>query len=367
MEMILFPYGFFFERKEKIMAITKSIYGKTPNGEEVYSYTLDNGNGVSAEILTYGGIVKNLYVADKNDVKTDVVLGRDTLEDYLKNDGYIGAAIGRHANRIARGEFELNGKTYHVGINEGKNSLHGGVIGYDSRVWTAAEGGEENAPSLILTLTSPDGEEGFPGNVEITMTYTITSDNALKINYKAVSDSDTVLNLTNHSYFNLAGHDSGNMTNQILQINSGFFTPNDDECMPTGEVLSVEGTPFDFRTAKPIGQDINADFAQIQMFGGYDHNFAIEGRGFRLAATAECVENGIKMEVRTDKPAMQLYTSNGLPEGTYKNGATYKPHDAFCLETQYFPNAMAHSHYPSPILRKGDVYDFTTEYKFIVK
>lgn len=349
------------------MAITKTLYGKTPAGEEVYAYTLDNQKGVSAQILTYGGIIKNLYVTDRNGVKTDVVLGRDTLEDYLKNDGYIGAAIGRHANRIARGKFELNGKTYNVGVNEGKNSLHGGTIGYDSRVWNAAEAGTENAPSLVLSLTSPDGEEGFPGTVEITMTYTVTEDNALKINYRAVSDKDTVVNLTNHSYFNLAGHSSGEMTKQILQINSGFYTPNDDECMPTGEVLSVAGTPFDFRVPKPIGQDISADFDQIEKVGGYDHNFAIEGRGFRLAAAAECIENGIAMEVWTDKPAMQLYTSNALPEGIYKDGAKYKPHDAFCLETQYFPNAMAHSHYPSPILRKGDTYDFTTEYKFIVK
>lgn len=349
------------------MAITKELYGTISNGEEVYAYTLDNKKGLSAEILTYGGIIKNLYVTDKNGVKTDVVLGRDTLEDYLKNDGYIGAAIGRHANRIARGEFELNGTKYNVGINEGKNSLHGGVKGYDSRVWNASEAGTEDAPSLVLTLTSPDGEEGFPGTVEITMTYTITADNALKINYKAVSDKDTVINLTNHSYFNLAGHNSGEMTKQILQINSGFYTPNDDECMPTGEVLSVAGTPFDFRVPKPIGQDIDADFKQVEMVGGFDHNFAIEGRGYRLAAVAECIENGIVMEVRTDKPAMQLYTSNALPEGTYKDGAQYKPHDAFCLETQYFPNAMAHSHYPSPILKKGDTYDFTTEYKFVVK
>lgn len=350
------------------MSITKSLYGTLSSGEAVYEYTLDNKKGISAQILTYGGIIKNLYVTDRNGVKTDVVLGRDTIEDYLKNDGFLGAAIGRHANRIAGGEFELNGKTYHVGVNEGRNSLHGGNIGYDKRVWAAEESGTESEPSLVLKLTSKDGEEGFPGTVEITMTYTITADNALNINYKAVSDKDTVLNLTNHSYFNLAGHDSGNIYNQILQINSGFYTPNDDECMPTGEVLSASGTPFDFRTPKPIGRDIKADFEQIKKFGGYDHNFAIEGRGFRLAAVAGCEENGITMEVRTDKPAMQLYTSNGLSEGDmYKNGAHYGVHQAFCLETQYFPNAMAHSHYPSPILRKGETYDFTTEYKFIVK
>ncbi len=349
------------------MSVTKSLFGTLKTGEEVYIYTLDNQNGVCAQILNYGGIIRNLYVTDKNGVKTDVVLGRDSLEDYLHNDGYLGALIGRHANRIAKGEFTLNGETYHVGVNEGKNSLHGGHIGFDKRVWTAQEAGTDAEPSLILTLTSPDGEEGFPGTVNVTVTYTVTADNALKINYRAVSDADTVFNMTNHSYFNLAGHDSGVIDNQTLQINSGFYTPNDDECMPTGEVLSVAGTPFDFRAPKPIGQDINADFDQVRAVGGFDHNFAIEGRGYRLAAVAECMENGIKMEVRTNKPAMQLYTSNGLKEGTYKDGAHYGAHQAFCLETQYFPNAMAHSHYPSPILRKGEEYNFTTEYKFIVK
>ena len=241
------------------MAITKTVYGTLPSGEEVMMYTLDNGNGLSAEITNFGGIVKSLYVTDKNGVKTDVVLGRDTLEDYLKNDGYLGALIGRHGNRIAKGEFELNGETYHVGINEGNNSLHGGKIGFDQKVWSAVENdGEE--PSLALSLVSADGEEGFPGKVEVTVTYTLTKENALKINYKATTDKDTLLNMTNHSYFNLAGHDSGTIDNQVLQINSGFYTPNDDECMPTGEVLSVTGTPFDFRVPKPIGQDIAADF-----------------------------------------------------------------------------------------------------------
>lgn len=349
------------------MSVAKSLFGTLKNGEEIYIYTLDNRNGVRARILNYGGIVRNLYVADKDGVETDVVLGRGTLEDYLKNDGYLGALIGRHANRIAKGEFELNGKTYRVGANEGKNSLHGGISGFDKRVWTAKEAGSDDEPSLVLSLVSPDGEEGFPGTVNVTVTYTVTADNALKINYRAVSGADTVLNMTNHSYFNLAGHASGNVYKQILRINSGFYTPNDSECMPTGEVLSVGGTPFDFRVPKPIGQDIKSDFEQIEMFGGFDHNFAIEGRGYRLAAEARCVENGISMEVWTDKPAMQLYTSNGLKEGTYKDGARYGVHQAFCLETQYFPNAMAHSHYPSPILKKGEEYNFTTEYKFIVK
>lgn len=348
------------------MSVTKTSFGTDLNGEKVYSYLLDNGSGLGAEILNYGGIIKNLYVNDKNGVKTDVVLGRETLEDYLHNDGYLGALIGRHANRIARGEFELEGKTYRVGINEGRNSLHGGVNGFDKRVWSVRKNdGEE--PSLELSLVSEDGDEGFPGNLEVSVTYTLTKDNALKINYRAVSDADTIVNLTNHSYFNLSGHGNGTIDNQILQIHSSFYTPNDNECMPTGEVLSVTGTPFDFRAPKPIGQDIASDFEQIEMFGGYDHNFAIEGRGYRLAAAAKCMENGITMKVYTDKPGMQLYTSNGLTEGIYKDGARYNVHQAFCLETQYFPNSAAHGHFPSPVLKKGEEYNFTTEYRFTAK
>ena len=348
------------------MPIIKNYFGQTPAGEKVYAYLLTGGGGLSAEIITYGGILKNLYVLDRNGVKTDVVLGRAALSDYLNNDGYLGALIGRHANRISGSAFELNGTVYKVGANEGKNSLHGGVCGFDKKVWSAdAIDGDE--PSLKLSIISPDGEEGFPGTLSVTVTYTVTSDNALKISYKAVSDKDTVVNLTNHAYFNLAGHDSGTVDNQILQINSSFYTPNDNECMPTGEVLSVTGTPFDFRAPKPIGQDINSDFEQIKMFGGYDHNFALAGRGYRLGASAMCEENGICMEMYTDKSAVQLYTSNGLKEGVYKDGAKYGVHCGFCLETQYFPNAMAHSHYPSPILRKGEEYRFTTAYKFIVK
>ncbi len=348
------------------MSITKTFYGNLPAGDEVYCYLIDNGQGLSAEILSYGGIVKNLYVTDKNGVKTDVVLGCGTLCDYMRNDGYLGALIGRHANRIAGGSFELNGNTYRVSVNEGANSLHGGKNGFDKRVWNVEEtDGAE--PSLTLTLISPDGDEGFPGALSITVTYTLTAQNALKINYRAVSDADTVVNMTNHSYFNLAGHGSGTIDSQLLRINSSFYTPNDRECMPTGEVLSVEGTPFDFRKAKPVGQSINADFEQIKMFGGYDHNFALDGRGYRLAAAARCENNGIEMSVFTDKPALQLYTSNGLPEGTYKDGARYGVHQAFCLETQYFPNAMKHSHYPSPVLKKGSEYNFTTEYRFSVR
>lgn len=347
------------------MAVTSKKFGTLPTGS-VDCYTLDNGCGLRAEVLTYGGIIKNLYVKDKNGVATDVVLGRDTLEEYLKNDGYFGAAIGRHANRISNAEFELNGKKYRVGVNEGKNSLHGGMVGFDKRIWKAEPIENAEGTGLFMTLVSEDMEEGFPGKLEVHMTYMLTKENSLKITYRAVSDKDTVVNLTNHSYFNLAGHASGDVHEQLLQINSSFYTPNDDECMPTGEVLSVMGTPFDFRAPKPIGQDISSDFDQIAKFGGYDHNFAIDGRGFRLAAVASCPSNGITMQTYTNKPAMQLYTGNGIDtERVCKEGAKYPVHGAFCLETQFFPNSMRFAHYPSPILKAGVQYKYITEYKFI--
>ena len=346
------------------MSITKKEYGIAKTGETVYSYTLDNGNGLSADIITYGGIVTNLYAPDKDGNKVDVVIGRNNLEEYFRNDGYVGALIGRHANRIAGSKFELNGETYVLNPNENANNLHGGLEGFDKKVWNAAEGGTDSEPALILTLHSPDGDEGFPGNLDVTVTYTLTAENALKIEYKAVSDKDTVVNMTNHSYFNLAGHDSGTIDNQLMQINSSFYTPNDAEGMPTGEILSVTDTTFDFRKEKAIGGGFTSGHPQIELFNGYDHNFVIDGYGMRFAAKARCAENGITMAVYTNLPSMQLYTSNGLPEANYKNGAKGGLHAAFCLETQCFPNAMKYLHYPNPILKAGEEYHAVTEYKF---
>lgn len=346
------------------MSITKKEYGTAKTGETVYSYTLDNGIGLSAEIITYGGIVTNLYTLDKDENKVDVVLGRNSLEEYFNNDGYLGALIGRHANRIAGSKFELNEETFTLNPNEGENNLHGGIEGFDKKVWNAEEGGTDSNPSLILSLHSPDGDEGFPGNLDVTVTYTVTDGNVLKIEYRAVSDRDTVVNLTNHSYFNLAGYDSGTIDNQLLRINSSFYTPNDESCMPTGEVLSVTDTPFDFRKEKPIGEGFTSGHKQIEMFGGYDHNFVIDGHGMRFAARARCKENGVAMMVYTNLPSMQLYTSNGLSEGTYKNGAKGGLHAAFCLETQCFPNAMKYPHYPNPILKAGEEYNAVTEFMF---
>lgn len=348
-----------------VMSITRNEYGTSKNGEKVYCYTLDNGKGLSAEILTYGGIIKNLYTLDRNGNKIDVVLGRNTMEDYSNNRGYLGALIGRHANRIAGAKFDIDGREYTVGANEKGNSLHGGHEGFDKRVWKSEEAGTEEEPSLTLTLTSPDGDEGFPGNLTVKVTYTVTKGNSLRIEYNALSDADTVVNLTNHSYFNLDG--CGTIDNQKLQINASFYTPNNEECMPTGEILSVAGTPFDFREEKTIGEGFSDNHPQISLFGGYDHNFVIDGSGYRCAAFARSEKTGIKMKVMTTESGMQLYTANALSEGEYKNGSHCGVHSAFCLETQCFPNAMKHRHFPSPVLRAGEEYKSVTEFIFGVR
>ncbi len=341
------------------MSIIKKPYG-TADGREISSYTLENG-GMSVTAINYGGIITSIVVDS-----VDVALGRDSLEEYFNNSGYLGAAIGRHANRIANGKFELNGQMYTVGANEGANSLHGGFIGWDKRVWDAEASEIDGDPSLILTLTSADGDEGFPGEVSVKMTYTLTKAGTLRIRYEAVSDKDTLVNMTNHTYFNLSGCTSeSGIEDHVITINADFYTPNSADCMPTGEVLSVSGTPFDFRTPKPAGKDMSSSDEQIRMFGGYDHNYPINGFGFRFAAAAESPKTGIRLEVWTDRPSVQFYSGNGIESGrVYKGGMDYAVHQGLCFEPQCFPNAMSHSHYPNPILRAGERYDTVTEYRF---
>lgn len=340
--------------------ITKELFGNH-EGKDVFLYKLDNENGLSVEIITFGGVIKNIYYKG-----LDLVLGRDSLEEYLDNDGYLGALIGRNSNRIQNAEFELGGKVYKLFPNDkGVSNLHGGKIGYDSRVWDS-EAVDGKEPALILTLHSPDGEEGFPGNADIKVTYTVTTENSLKIHYEAVCDADTVMNMTNHAYFNLNGHNSGVTDNHTLTLDSDFYTPNTEKCLPYGEILSVEGTVFDLRKPVRLGDVFESDNEQIKMFKGFDHNFCLNGRGFRKVSELCGDKSGIKMETYTDLPGIQVYCGNFLkPERVCKGGAIYDSHHAICLETQVFPNAMALPHFPSPILRKGEKYDTVTEYKFI--
>ncbi len=339
--------------------IQKQSYGAL-NGEEVFLYTLDNGRGLSAEIFTYGGIVKRLTFQG-----TDVVLGRNTPEEYHNGGGCFGALIGRNSNRLENAEFTLNGKTYHLLANNGRNNLHGGdANSFRKKVWNA-EAIDGKEPVLKLNLSSPDGEEGFPGNAEIVVQYTLTKENGLKIDYRGECDADTLMNLTNHSYFNLNGHDSGAIDGHTVQLESEFYTPNTDECMPYGEILAVDGTAFDLQNGKKLGDVFASQEEQVTMFGGFDHNFCLTGTGYRKIGSLTGDKTGIVMEIYTDLPGVQIYTGNMIPEADVcKDGVKYIKHQGVCFETQAFPNAMRYSHFPSIVLKKGEVYQTTTTYQF---
>ena len=329
------------------------------NQKEICEYILDNGKGLSAHILNYGGIIKKLIY---NNI--DVVLGRDTFEEYLDNDGYFGAIIGRNSNRIENAEFELNGKLYKLSKNDGCNNHHGGRKGFDKKVWDADIVDVEE-PTLVLSIVSPDGEEGFPGDVNVKVTYTLTADNSLKIHYEGVTSADTILNMTNHSFFNLNGHSSGCIDRHTLWINSEFYTPCNENGAPNGIIASVEGTPFDFRTETNFTEIFLNDNTEIKRAGGVDVNFALAGKGYRKVALLKGDKSGISMEVYTDRPGMQLYTGNYIEEGRIcKDGAEYFKHSALCLETQAFPNSMKFSHFPNSILRKNEKYNSVTTFKF---
>ena len=352
------------------MAISSKLYGKTSDGKEVYIFKLSNSNGMTAEIINYGGIVVSLNVPDKEGNIDDVVLGYDKLEDYENDKAFFGAIIGRHANRIEDSEFELNGKVYHLNANEGKNHLHGGYKGFDKVVWNAEVIKNSDGECLQLSYTSTDGEENYPGNLDTKVIYSLTNDNALKIDYFAVSDKDTVVNLTNHSYFNLSGHGKGDITEHKVMINADRFTVIDKECLPTGEIREVKGTPMDLTVLTSIKPGLFSGYEQIIFGNGYDHNFVLNVSGKNIEKAAEVFDDksGRLMEVYTTKPGIQLYTGNSIEDGsTGKGRVQYGKRSGLCLETQYFPNAMKHKHFPSPVLKKGQEYRHTTIYKFSVK
>lgn len=339
------------------MSITSEKYGEF-KGKDVYAYILDNGKGLSAEIINYGGIITRLVYNG-----TDVVLGWDNLEEYVNNAGCYGALVGRNSNRIENAEFELNGKIYKLSPNHIKSNLHGGPDGFNKRIWDA-ECVDEEEPSLILRLISPNGDQGFPGEVSVKVTYTLTKDNAISIHYEAECDQDTIINMTNHSYFNPNGHDSGSVENCSLWMASSFYTPNNPECCPLGSILPVDATPFDFREETTIGENLAIKHEQIDLFGGYDHNFVIDGRGLRKAAVYTGDKSGISIELFTDCPGVQIYIPTKKPDGKTKDGAEYCRYNAICLETQAFPNSMKYSHFPTTVVKAGEKYDTTTVYKF---
>ena len=351
------------------MSAKSRPFGKARNGDAVELYTLANATGMEATIMTYGGIVKSLRVPDRSGKLDDVVLGFDSLDGYLGDPPapYFGALIGRYGNRIAKGRFTLNGVEYKLALNNGVNALHGGLQGFDKVVWKAKS---PSPQSLELTYLSKDGEEGFPGNLTTIVTYTVTDNNELKLNYSATTDKDTVLNLTNHSYFNLAGQGEGDVLEHKLMINAGKFTPVDATLIPTGELRSVDGTPFDFRQPKTIGERIDGADEQLKFGGGYDHNYVlnVSGAAPELAVRVTEPKSGRVMEVLTTQPGVQLYTGNKL-DGKLrgKGGKAYQRRYGFCLETQHFPDSPNKPAFPSVVLKPGERYQSTTVYRFSAK
>lgn len=344
---------------------TIALFGHLPNGAPVEELTLRDG-ACSCQIITYGGAVRTLTVPDRAGRPVDVVLGFDTLEDYLSQDKYIGALVGRYANRIGGSRFSLDGQDFPLAANDAANHLHGGLVGFDKQLWQVEELTDRRA---VLSLTSPDGQEGYPGTLKVTVTYSL-QDSALSIEYRAVSDKATVCSLTNHSYFNLSGHSSGRVEEQYIQLLPSRYTPCAPGSIPTGQILPVEGTPMDLRTAQPIGRQIGQPFEQLLLAGGYDHNWAADrwDGTLRPIAQAWSPRTGIAMETLTTLPGVQFYTGNflaGCPLG--KGGAPYGDRHAFCLETQYFPDAPNQPAFPSPILRPGQEHRSQTVYRFYIQ
>ena len=339
----------------------KALWGKTPEGDSVDLYTLSNAKGAEARIATYGGVVVSLKVPDRSGAMGDVVAGFDSLEGYLKPPPYFGAIIGRYGNRIGGARFSLNGMEYTLAKNDGANHLHGGVRGFDKRVWTAKP---LSPQSLELTYLSKDGEEGYPGNLSATVTYTLTDANELKIEYSATTDKDTVVNLTNHSYFNLAG--DGDILGHQVTIHADRFTPVDKGLIPTGELKSVAGTPFDFRAGNTIGERIEQKDEQLIFGRGYDHNWVLNrtGSGLESAAKVTDPKSGRVLEVLTTEPGLQFYTGNFLDGSLQGKGRAYTRRSAFCMETQHFPDSPNKPDFPSTVLKPGGKYQTTTVFRF---
>lgn len=348
------------------MSIKTEPFGQTPDGQAVDLVTMTNPNGIEAKIITFGGIIVSLKVPDRNGKSGDVVLGFDNLDGYLRGHPYFGAIIGRYGNRIGAGKFTLDGVEYKLAVNNGPNHLHGGVKGFDKVVWKIEQAKAQGDEAVLkLGYLSKDGEEGYPGNLKCTVTYTLTADDELKMRYEATTDKPTVLNLTNHSYWNLAGQGAGDILGHELMLNADRYTPVDEGLITTGELKSVKDSPMDFTKPMTIGSRIK----QVDI-GGYDHNFVLNGKTGKMKLCAKVYEptSGRVMEIRTTEPGVQFYTGNFL-DGTLtgKDGKVYQKHYAFCLETQHFPDSPNKPNFPSVVLRPGEKYDITTVHKFSAK
>lgn len=354
------------------MSIVKNYFGTLADGRAVDAYTLTNKGGMSVKIMNRGGTLMEINVPDRDGKMADVICGYDDLDSYVGADGYQGALIGRFGNRIAKGKFTLDGKEYSLFINNGENHLHGGEEGFDKKIWDVVDTIDTDEPELVLHYLSPDMEEGYPGDLDLTVTYKLTADNALSIRYVATTTKKTVLNLTNHAYFNLGGFSSGDIYSHELRIDADTYLPTDEGLIPTGEMAKVEGTAFDFRTPKPVGKDIGADDPQLIMAGGgYDHNFNFNDTSLTPTERAELYHpaSGRVMKVITNQPCVQLYAGNVLESDEYpfKGGYPRQKHHALCLETQAMPDSINQKGFTNVVLDVGETYDYTTIYAFGVK
>lgn len=346
---------------DKKMNLKRALFGQVDENQ-VFQYTITNENGMSVKILNYGGIVTNLFIPDNDGNKVDVVLGYDSIDGYLDDTPYFGAIVGRYGNRIAHGQFELDGQTYQLPLNDGKNHLHGGISGFDKKIWNAEDFIFPDSAGVVLAYLSKDGEEGFPGNLQVRVTYTLTNENELKIDYLATTDKPTIVNLTHHSYFNLKGQGKGNILDHQLQIFADKYVPVEDTLIPTGTLKPVDATPMDFTSMAAISSHID------QVDGGYDHTWALngyDGKSVFLAAKLIEPESNRMMEVFTDQPGVQFYTGNFLDGSiTGKQNTVYEKHYGLCLETQHYPDSPNQPGFPSVELRPGEKYRTTTIYKF---
>ncbi|HEV7529360.1 MAG TPA: aldose epimerase family protein [Solirubrobacteraceae bacterium] len=363
--------------KSATPSIGELPFGTSPDGRPVTLYTLGSGRRMAVRILNYGAVVQSIDVPDRRGRTADVVLGFPNLNDYVNDDlrpgqqgtTYFGATVGRYANRIANGRFSVGGVTYQLPINNAPNTLHGGPLGFNTKLWQAVPSVSSKRATLTLSYTSPDGEQGFPGALTVTVTFTVTASNELRIAYQATTSRPTVLNLTNHSYFNLAGEGSGTIEGQRLMINADSYTPVDANLIPTGAISPVAGTPLDFRRATPIGARLRSDFPQMQIAHGYDHNWILKRSrpGVTLAARAEDPRSGRVLTAYTDEPGLQVYTGNFLNGSTAgPSGRTYRQSDAFTLETQHFPDSPNEPSFPTTTLLPGQQFNSTTVYRFSV-
>lgn len=345
------------------MSITKENFGTTPDGKKVDLYTLTNLSGSKTKVINFGGYITFLQLPDRNGKLADIVLGYDTLKQYINDTAYLGSLIGRFGNRIAKGKFTLNGAEYTLATNNGPNHLHGGINGFNKVAWNAQPIDDPSGPGLKLTYLSKDGEEGFPGNLSCTVVYTLTNNNEMKISYEATTDKATIVNLTSHSYFNLAGHNSGDILGHELMLNADNYTPADDTLIPTGQIAPVKGTNVDFTKPTAIGERIT------KVAGGYDHNFVLNNKKCELGLAARVYEpkSGRVMEIYTTEPGIQFYSGNFLDGSAKGKGAAYKKHTGFCLETQHYPDSPNKPNFPSVVLKPGEKYIHLTVHKFMTK